>query len=511
MLPGLLLAASLLWCVYWFLHARGYWEDDAWIHLEFARSLAAGQGFSFNGHVVAGDTAPLWVWLLAAAHTLIPDWFVAGKVLTVFAALFGLAGIHAFARRLAHDLLPEPAARIFPSAMVLLLVANPYTCYWIFSGMETVAAAGLACWATLAATRSRATPLSFLAACLLVGIGPLLRPEMTFLAALLVLPLVGQWRRLTATPAIRFFCAAVGLVLLAGPSLAWSLYSLHAFGHLLPNTNAAKRAGPNQSVLRRLVVVYLTGLPVIFVSAIAAVAYSVVNASAVVRSLHNAIASALAKNPPESGTQSTQPSVSRLTLPSAAWVFILWTLIATLFYIANHTYVQTRYVLATAPGTIVVIFAMVWGRWPRRVRWLYVAAILYAMTISLVVVIPSIHNKAINGQSSRELALFIHDSLPPDAPVAVYSIGQIAFQSQHPLIDTGGITRPGAIRYLNAPMEFMAEWARSEGAQYYIGTAPPLPGSIRVFMVSTPYVGWTLHSSMYAQASTVSIWKLPAR
>ena len=28
------------------------------------RSVAEGRGFSFNGHVVYGDTSPLWVWLL---------------------------------------------------------------------------------------------------------------------------------------------------------------------------------------------------------------------------------------------------------------------------------------------------------------------------------------------------------------------------------------------------------------------------------------------------------------
>src|ERR1700722_8939359 len=97
----LLLACTALWCLYWFLHARGYWEDDAYIHLEFARSLAAGRGFSFNGHVVAGDTAPLWVFLLAGMHAFVPDWLAAGKALTVLGAVFGLAGIYAFARSLA--------------------------------------------------------------------------------------------------------------------------------------------------------------------------------------------------------------------------------------------------------------------------------------------------------------------------------------------------------------------------------------------------------------------------
>ena len=99
-LPSLLLTVSVLWCVYWFFHAWHYWEDDAYIHLEFARSVAACQGFAFNGHVVAGDTAPLWVLLLAAVHLLIPNWLVAGKVLTILGAIFGFSGIYAFARRI---------------------------------------------------------------------------------------------------------------------------------------------------------------------------------------------------------------------------------------------------------------------------------------------------------------------------------------------------------------------------------------------------------------------------
>ena len=172
----LLLAASLVWCIYWAVHARGYWEDDAYIHLEFARSLAAGRGFAFNGHVVAGDTAPLWVLLLAGMHAFVPDWLAAGKALTVLGAVFGLAGIYAFARRLASSLLPPAIAQVFPAAMILLIVVNPYSSYWLFSGMEPIAAAGLACFAVLAAAQKVATGKTFLAGCLLAGLAPLLRP-----------------------------------------------------------------------------------------------------------------------------------------------------------------------------------------------------------------------------------------------------------------------------------------------------------------------------------------------
>jgi hypothetical protein len=71
-----LLSLSFLWCLCWFIHSWGYWEDDAYIHLEFARSVAAGHGFTFNGKVVYGDTAPLWVFLLVIGIAG-PGWLLA--------------------------------------------------------------------------------------------------------------------------------------------------------------------------------------------------------------------------------------------------------------------------------------------------------------------------------------------------------------------------------------------------------------------------------------------------
>src|SRR5262245_64042524 len=49
----------------------GFPLDDSWIHLQFARNLAAGQGLSYNpGEPVTGSTAPLWTALLAILFLL---------------------------------------------------------------------------------------------------------------------------------------------------------------------------------------------------------------------------------------------------------------------------------------------------------------------------------------------------------------------------------------------------------------------------------------------------------
>ena len=71
--PLLLLTAVALAALLWFERTKlgltagmgGAPLDDAWIHMQFARNLATGNGFSYNpGHPTAGSTSPLWTLLL---------------------------------------------------------------------------------------------------------------------------------------------------------------------------------------------------------------------------------------------------------------------------------------------------------------------------------------------------------------------------------------------------------------------------------------------------------------
>ena len=496
LITRILLAIAALWCLYWFVHAWQYWEDDAYIHLEFARSVAAGKGFAFNGRVVAGDTAPLWVLLLAGAHTLVSDWLIAGKLLTVLAALFGLAGIYSFARRLASQIQPAFEAALFPAAIILLIVVNPYTCYWIFSGMESLAASGLACFAVLAATHHRPSTRNFLAACFLAGIGPLLRPEMFFLSAILGLLLIARLQSFDSGSRLGLF--ASGLFLTTFPLALWSMYSLHAFGHVLPNTNAAKRASPGDSVVHHLINIYSIGFPLILGGVIVGIVYFILRPNTVRRSAQTALKDALAP----------VARKSLYGLSDAGWVFILWLVVTTIFYVFNHTYVQTRYILVTAPGVTAIVVALALMASRRIGRIVYATGLAAALFVSLAIARPLVRNKGINCQISRDLAYFIRDHIPPDAPVADYSIGEIAFFSQHPIIDTGGITRPGAIPYLNGPPDKSLAWIRSEGAQYTIGVKPE-PGATIAYRSPFKFIGWAYPTSRYSKDELIELWKLP--
>ena len=513
-----LLALAASWCIYWFVHALHYWEDDAYIHLEFARSLAEGRGFAFNGCVVAGDTSPLWVLLLASAHGLVPDWLVAGKLLTVLGAAFAFSGIYAFARRLMSSMFPSaPGAALFPAAMVWLIAANPFFCYWVFSGMESVTASGLALWAVLGATRTRPSTASFLAACLTAGIAPLLRPEMVFLVLLLAPPLFDHWRRIprksrTHRRIATLFC---GLLLLAAPLAIWCSYSHSAFGGILPNTNSAKRAAPSDSVVRHLLSIYSLGFPIVLGGLIVGVVHLLLRPSVVRHSIQGALAQArglIVVPAPESarvpdGRLDAAPTKA-VALPAAGWIFILWSAVAALFYIVDHTYVQTRYLLITGPGLAIVVTALALRASNRVGRALYLTGLLLATLASIVMVRPFLGNKVIEGRAYRNMAFFIRDRVPPGAPVATYVVGQIAFFSGHPIVDTSGITRPAAVPYLYSPLPNMVRWARSQGALYYLEGNRPELGAVSVLTIDRPFVGWTVRTRLYKTFTPVSLWKL---
>jgi hypothetical protein len=501
-LAWLLLAVSSLICVMWFLRALGYWEDDAYIHLEFARSVATGHGFSFNGHVVYGDTSPLWVWLLDAVHAVIPHWIAAGKTLTAVAAVFALSGAFVFSRTVTRSL-PPAASSLFAAVMVLVFVTNPYFGYWAFSGMEALAAAGLVCWGAAAVSSSAAafstsaapvlrqpiTPVRFVLAAFAAGIAPLLRPEMIFFTLLMGLVLlVDLIRRPGRSLLRRVALLLAGFVLIATPALLWACYAIRAFGMVVPNTNAAKRAGPHDSIALRLINLYTFGFPVIVIGLVLLAAWLVWY---------------LAR-----GRRQGAAPISPL-LHAGGWLLFVWTAIDCVFYVVDHTYVQTRYIFVTAPVLTIAILAIAAQRWPAIYRALVAFALVFGITISALTTWPLIRNKVQVDRVYAQLAAYLR-TLPADAPVAHYSIGEAAFLSQHPIVDTGGITRPGIIAFLgDATDDRRQAWIYSQGAKYEVVDHAPVPGATLVWSRDLPSTGWFLNPREYRTTELLQIWKLP--
>ncbi len=245
----------------------GWPLDDSWIHLQFARNLAAGRGLSYNpGELVTGSTAPLWTALLALLAYL-PGSPLAWAQLA--GALLYLGGIDA-TWRLARELGLAPGLAALAGCLTL---GTGWLVWSALSGMEIPLFVLLSTWGMVLHLRERAAdggtgdardagigpetaapavgsgagaaaglPLSFA----VLALAALARPEGLLLLALAVLDRCLRFRRDGGPPApLRWqrppFARLAAGGLLAACALAGPLLFYRAAGgSFLPTTYAAK-------------------------------------------------------------------------------------------------------------------------------------------------------------------------------------------------------------------------------------------------------------------------------
>jgi hypothetical protein len=474
LLPGVVLAAVLAAATGWFVFSYGYVEDDAYIHLEFARSVAEGRGFAFNGRVTNGDTAPLWPLMVAAIHALGFGWVASAKVACVAGLSIAVTGTW----QLVKDLTPAGSRQpLLPLAAVLITVINPFFVHWSFSGMESVTALGLSFWAIRTVFLGDTTAARALLGASLLAVGPLLRPELLLLGAVAGPVLLWRsWQAGAGEPAAhRVAKVALLAVIMVLPLGLWCGYAYEAFGTVVPNTNVAKRGGTVSELAPRLLSVYLLGFPV----TLAMLPFGVL------------------------------PRLRRWQAPMAVSVLLLWPLACIAFYLADHTLVQTRYCLLSMPAMSIGILWLT-ANSPRPLLFQLTCAAMLLVSLATIglIVVPHVSNKKRYGEVLSSASMFLREQIPPADPVAVYAIGQIAFESRHPLVDTGGITQPSVIPFM-ADQRATLSWAKSQGARYIITGEKPEPGAQQVFAAPVPYLGWSLHYSAYQALSDYTIYKLP--
>jgi hypothetical protein len=195
--------------------------DDSWIHMQFARNLAEGRGFTYNpGVPVSGSTAPLWTLLL-------------GGVFAVFGSQPALAKGLGLAAALTTAWLAGRLAEVWAESRELGLLASVLTAlagpmvWGALSGMEVSLAAVLVCAALLLNARGRPG-----AAAGALGLAVLARPEAVLLLPLLWLSGPLTWRRGVS------WLAPVAACL--GP---WVVFNWTTTRTPLPATAAAKIEG----------------------------------------------------------------------------------------------------------------------------------------------------------------------------------------------------------------------------------------------------------------------------
>ena len=226
---------------------RRWTADDAFIDFRVVRNILDGHGPVFNaGDRVEAYTSPAWVGLLTVFSFLTRasiEWVSVVLGLVTTALGFGCAGrAGVLLTRRGQDARDVAEPKLIVPFGLLVLAALPPVWDFATSGLETggefawlgssfLLLTRIAVHAGAAADRPRLWPVA-----LLLGFGPLVRPEfalfmVVWIAVLLALAWPG-WRRAAAT-------VAVTLV----PGVAYEIFRMGFFASLVPNTALAKEAG----------------------------------------------------------------------------------------------------------------------------------------------------------------------------------------------------------------------------------------------------------------------------
>ncbi|MFW6115645.1 MAG: hypothetical protein ACOC7Y_01145 [Chloroflexota bacterium] len=217
--------------------SRGVPLDDAWIHFQFARNLARGDGFAFNpGQPTAGSTAPLWTVLLAGLYAAGGRFPLAGQLLSAASFLLTLGATYALTKGLTD--------RRWAAGLAGALVAVNGRMVWAgLSALETALFAALTLLAIHSHLADQQAGRFRLRTAALFGLAALARPEGYLLFALAVAD--HGLRALASrspTTSLRTRVARLlpGLGLFAALVLPTLIFSLHTAGQLMPNTFSAK-------------------------------------------------------------------------------------------------------------------------------------------------------------------------------------------------------------------------------------------------------------------------------
>lgn len=231
--------------------SRRWVQEDGFINIRIAQQVLAGNGAVFNvGERVEAFTSPLWLGLLVVARVVTLgqvryEWLAVAMGIVL--SLVGTAGL-----MLGSMALWTPARTRTDRAWwlpfgILLPLAIPV--YWDFatSGLETGLAWGWlgACFAVVARSARTATlhdPVALGRRLLLVGLGPLVRPELGLYAVAFGLALVWTVERPARRAGIGTASWRLAVAWGALP-VAYQVFRMGYYATLVPTTALAKNAG----------------------------------------------------------------------------------------------------------------------------------------------------------------------------------------------------------------------------------------------------------------------------
>lgn len=412
----------------------GFPLDDSWIHLQFARNLAAGHGLSYNpGELVTGSTAPLWTALLAPLF-LLPGNVVAWTKLLGIA--FHLAGV-AVAWRLGREL---GLGRGLAGLAAALILTTSWLVWSALSGMEIPLFIFLSLSGILLHVRERERPERPPLAVPVLAVAALARPEGLLLVVLALFdrllvfereeedgPLL--WRRPSLRPVI--LGALLAVLTLAGPVLFYRW----AGGSFLPTTFGAKggdlrRLVPNLSYVHTVLGVWFRSQP--FLSLLAGAGVVTLLARLGTRRDRGLLLALwliglpLAYSMMAPSPTKLMGNFGRYYFPHLPVVILLGALglepAARALGPRPRGQGRGARVPLGALLAAVILATALWGFAQGAVR--------YARNVANV------------EDSDVKIALWLRDRVPPHALLAVNDIGAIKFLLPNPVLDLAGIANP---------------------------------------------------------------------
>jgi arabinofuranosyltransferase len=218
--------------------------DDGFIFFRVVDQLVHGNGPVFNaGERIEAATSPMWVGILAIARVLLPDSIALEHIslwLTLAASVFGLAAAGMGSAKLTRAASRRGAGAVMVPFGSLVVVA--IAAFWDYStaGLETAlvfAWLGGSFWALVGyAHADAANARTRWSLAVLLGLGPLIRPDLALYSCALVVALVllddgWSWRR------------SVGVVAVAlALPIAYQVFRMGYYGALVPNAALTKDA-----------------------------------------------------------------------------------------------------------------------------------------------------------------------------------------------------------------------------------------------------------------------------
>lgn len=232
--------------------------DDSWIHFQFARNVAEGNGFSYNsGERTPGSTSPLWVYILAGIYRVTHEFIITSKILGLLFLIASAWFMYTI------SMMIDPDRRI--AFFVALFTVFSGRLFWgALSGMEIGLFTLLTVVGIYLFMKHREASLQSYLSTFFVGLATLARPE--GVALFLFTFFIRIWLMFSrdgeqSSGAVTLHkAAALGLHLLIFGTIVFPeiVFCLHSTGRPLPNTFYAKTHGIQLSSMSIVYLVKVT-------------------------------------------------------------------------------------------------------------------------------------------------------------------------------------------------------------------------------------------------------------